>query len=71
MLDPEPEKIMRELTGRDEIGVDDIFQVLLNGYNDRQYNMKFGVTDAGVQYDAQINNGIEYLSFNGIWKSAV
>lgn len=71
MFDPEPGKIMREFTGRDEFGVADAFYVLLNGYNDRQHSMKFRVNAAGVQYDAQINNGVEDVSFNGVWKSAV
>lgn len=71
MKDPEPEKIMKELTERDGIGNDDFFFILLNGYNDRQQSLQFIVTAAGVQYDAKMTNGNEDTSWNGIWYSAV
>ena len=71
MLDPEPSRIMTELTERDEIGNDDFFFVLLNGYNDRQQSMQFIVTAAGVQYDAKMTNGNEDSSWNAVWYSAV
>lgn len=71
MKDPEPQKILRELTERDGIGNDDFFFILLNGYNDRQQSLQFIVTAAGVQYDAKMTNGNEDNSWNGIWYSAV
>lgn len=71
MKDPEPDKILKELTERDGIGNDDFFFVLLNGYNDRQQSLQFIVTAAGVQYDAKMTNGNEDSSWNGIWYSAV
>ena len=71
MKDPEPEKIMKELTERDEIGSDDFFFILLNGYNDHQQSMQFIVTAAGVQYDAKMTNGNEDSSWNAIWYSDV
>lgn len=71
MHDPDPEKIMKELTERDNIGNDDFFFVLLNGYNDRQQSMQFIVTAAGVQYDAKMTNGREDSSWNAVWFSAV
>lgn len=71
MKDPEPEKILKELTERDDIGNDDFFFVLLNGYNDRQQSLQFIVTAAGVQYDAKMTNDREDSSWNGIWYSAV
>src|SRR5690606_486079 len=54
MKDPEPDKILKELTERDGIGNDDFFFILLNGYNDRQQSLQFIVTAAGVQYDAKM-----------------
>lgn len=71
MFDPEPEKILKELTERDGIGNDDFFFVLLNGYNDRQQSLQFIVTAAGVQYDAKMTNGNEDSSWNGVWYSSV
>ncbi len=71
LKDPEPDKILRELTERDGIGNDDFFFVLLNGYNDRQQSLQFIVTAAGVQYDAKMTNENEDNSWNGIWYSAV
>lgn len=71
MKDPEPYKIMTELTERDNIGASDFFFVLLNGYNDRQQSMQFIVTSAGVQYDAKMTNGYEDSSWNAVWYSDV
>ncbi len=71
MLDPEPNKIRKELTERDGIGNDDFFFVGLNGYNDRQQTLQFIVTAAGVQYDAKMTNGNEDSSWNGVWYSGV
>ncbi len=71
MYDPEPEKIMKELTQRDNIGADDFFFILLNGYNDRQQSMQFIVTAAGVQYDAKMTNGDEDNSWDAVWYSEV
>ncbi len=71
MRDPSPEKILTELTERDNIRNDDFFFILLNGYNDRQQSLQFIVTAAGVQYDAKMTNMMEDASWNGIWYSAV
>ena len=71
MLDPDPSEIRKELTERDNIGNDDFFFILLNGYNDRQQSMQFIVTAAGVQFDAKMTNGNEDSSWNAIWYSGV
>ncbi len=71
MLDPDPSEIRKELTERDDIGNDDFFFILLNGYNDRQQSVQFIVTAAGVQYDAKMTNGNEDPSWNAIWYSGV
>ncbi|MFA5619514.1 MAG: DUF5916 domain-containing protein [Weeksellaceae bacterium] len=69
MYDPEPDKILKELTERDGIDNDDFFFILLNGYNDHQQSLQFIVTAAGVQYDAKMTNGNEDASWNGVWYS--
>lgn len=71
MNDPEPQKILKELTERDDIGNDDFFFILLNGYNDRQQSLQFIITAAGVQYDAKMTNENEDNSWNAVWYSAV
>lgn len=71
MKDPNTVKIPKELTERDQIGNDDFFFILLNGYNDRQQSLQFIVTAAGVQYDAKMTNDNEDASWNGVWYSAI
>ncbi|WKV10569.1 DUF5916 domain-containing protein [Marivirga harenae] len=71
MKDSEPHKIATELTERDDIGADDFFFILLNGYNDRQQSMQFIITAAGVQYDAKMTNGREDNSWDAVWYSDV
>lgn len=71
LKDPDPSKILTELTERDDIGNDDFFFILLNGYNDRQQSLQFIVTAAGVQYDAKMTSNGEDTSWNSVWYSAV
>ena len=71
MYDPEPDKILKELTERDNVGNTDFFFVILNGYDDGQQALYFIVSAAGVQYDALATNNNEDSSYNGIWNSAV
>jgi len=72
LYESEPEKIARELTERDNIENDDIFGVVLNGYNDHQQSLEFLVLPTGVQYDAKITNDMgEDGSWNAVWFSAV
>jgi len=69
--DPSIKNIPQELTERDNIGNDDFFFILLNGYNDRQQSLQFIITAAGVQYDAKMTNSNEDSSWNGVWYSSV
>ncbi|MEL4306758.1 DUF5916 domain-containing protein [Joostella sp. CR20] len=71
MNDPNTSKIAKELTERDDIGNDDFFFILLNGYNDHQQSFEFIVTAAGVQWDAKLTNGNEDSSWDGVWYSNV
>ena len=71
LKDPDPSQILTELTERDDIGNDDFFFILLNGYNDRQQSLQFIVTAAGGQYDAKMTSENEDASWNAVWYSAV
>ncbi|HKX85805.1 MAG TPA: DUF5916 domain-containing protein [Flavobacterium sp.] len=70
--DDEPEKIMREITQRDDDGATDFFGLSVNGYNDGQQEFRFIVTAAGVQWDANANSTTgEDPSWDAIWESEV
>jgi len=70
MYDPEPNKIPRELTQRDNIGTADLFGVVLNGFNDEQQYFGFYVSSAGVQADDLFTNtNGEDFTWNAIWAS--
>jgi len=72
MFDPEPSKIPRELTQRDNIGTADLFGVVLNGFNDEQQYFGFYVSSAGVQADDLFTNtNGEDFTWNAIWDSHV
>ena len=68
LYDNEPNKILRELTTRDNFATADHFGVLLNGYNDGQQEFRFFVSASGVQIDlvyTEANN--EDYSWDAIW----
>ena len=70
--DDEPEKIMREITQRDDDGATDFFGFSINGYNDGQQEFRFIITAAGVQWDANANSTTgEDASWDAIWESNV
>ncbi len=71
LFDENPAKIAHELTERDQIEMDDIFGVTINGYNDHQQSLEFLVLPNGVQIDAKITNDVgEDMSWNAVWYSA-
>lgn len=72
MRDPEPDKIMREITERDDFGSADFFGVFINGFNDGQQDFRFIVNAANGQADcvATDQSGEDY-SWNAIWLSKV
>ena len=43
MYDNEPNKILREISKRDDFGTADFFGIFINGYNDGQQNFQFFV----------------------------
>lgn len=70
LYDNEPNKILKEITERDDFGTSDAFGIFINGYNDGQQDFRFFVTAAGGQLDcvATDQNG-EDFSWNAIWSS--
>jgi hypothetical protein len=69
MYDDEPNKILKELSQRDNSGTADRVGVFINGYNDGQQEFSFILSAAGVQEDFLFteSNG-EDSSWNAIWE---
>lgn len=70
MYDDNPDKILREITQRDDFGTSDIFGVFINGFNDGQQDFQFFVNAADGQADCITTdtNGEDY-SWDAVWKS--
>lgn len=70
LYDPNPDKILKELVERDNIGTSDFFGVFINGYNDGQQEFRFFVTAANGQIDTNFTSSEgEDGSWNAIWES--
>lgn len=70
LYDDQPDKILREISQRDDFGISDLFGAFINGYNDGQQEFQFYVNAADGQADC-INtdaNGEDY-SWDAVWKS--
>lgn len=68
----DPNKIMKQLTARDNFGQSDFFALVLNPNNDAQNDTQFFVFSSGVQADALASPSIgEDFSWNAVWDSAV
>lgn len=72
MYDSHPEKIMRQLSDRDNFSQADFFGVILNPLNDSQNDTEFFVSAGGTQADAKVStaNG-EDFSWNDVWYSKI
>lgn len=70
MNDENPEKILREITQRDDFGTSDVFGVFINGFNDGQQDFQFFVNAADGQADCITTdtNGEDY-SWDAVWRS--
>ncbi|MFV8440859.1 DUF5916 domain-containing protein [Flavobacterium sp. LB2P44] len=70
MYDENPDKILKEITQRDDFGTSDIFGIFINGYNDGQQDFQFFVNAADGQADCITTdtNGEDY-SWDAVWKS--
>lgn len=69
MYDNEPNKILKEITKRDDFGVSDNFSVSINGYNDGQQDFRFFVSSVGVQSDCLATEDSEDFTWNAVWYS--
>ncbi|TDO97671.1 DUF5916 domain-containing protein [Flavobacterium sp. 245] len=70
MYDDEPNKILKEISQRDNFGTADIFGVFVNGFNDGQQNFEFFVSAADVQGDCIMTDAIgEDYSWDAVWIS--
>ncbi|WP_035651703.1 DUF5916 domain-containing protein [Flavobacterium sp. ASV13] len=70
MYDDEPNKILKEISQRDNFGTADIFGVFVNGFNDGQQNFEFFVSAADVQGDCIMTDAIgEDYSWDAVWLS--
>ncbi|WP_411895017.1 DUF5916 domain-containing protein [Winogradskyella sp. A2] len=68
----DPEKMMSQLTARDNFAQSDFFMVVLNPNNDSQNDTQFTVFSSGQQADAIANPSIGTdRSWNAVWRSAV
>jgi hypothetical protein len=68
----DPDKILKQLTSRDNFGQSDYFLVVLNPNNDSQNDTYFVVFSSGQQADAIVNPSIgEDYSWNAVWQSDV
>lgn len=68
----DPEKVMKQLTSRDNFGQTDFFGVILNPNNDAQNDTEFFVFSSGQQADAILSPSLgEDFSWNAVWQSAV
>ena len=72
LYDAEPDKIMRQLSERDNFGTADFFAVAISPNNDGQNVYAFFVTSGATQMDAQISpaNG-EDFSWSEVWFSEI
>lgn len=68
----DPDKIMKQLTARDDFGQSDFFLVVINPNNDSQNDTLFFVFASGTQADAIANPTFgEDYGWNAVWDSAV
>ena len=72
MFDSEPNKLLKEITQRDNFGTAEHFGIFINGFNDSQQDFRFFVSSAGVQIDCIFTNQDgQDLSWDAIWDSKV
>lgn len=71
MYDDEPQKILRELSPRDQRGNADYFGVVFDTYQDGLNGFDFKITASGVQNDKKFSINEDGSSWDGIWESEV
>lgn len=71
LYDPEPKKILRELSERNVIGNADHFEVVIDPYMDGINGYSFALTASGVQRDARMYGDVKDAAWDAVWESAV
>lgn len=71
MTAPDPQKIPREFTYRDNFGQADFFLVTINPNDDGQNPFEFIVMSSGSQAEARVTAGDEDFSWNAVLESDV
>ncbi len=71
LLDPEPDKILKEFSLRDQTGNADNFSVFFDTYKSGLNGFLFLVTASGVQYEAIVTDNNDDTNWNAVWESAV
>ncbi|MEP7320906.1 MAG: DUF5916 domain-containing protein [Saprospiraceae bacterium] len=75
--EPNPDRISKELKGRDGFGTNDYIGIIFDTYNDKINGFEYFVTPLGEQWDAKMspgnnsNNGGEDFNWNAVWTSGV
>src|SRR5438093_3001098 len=70
-FDPHPDSLIKLLARRDAWPPSDRVIVLIDSYHDKRTGYEFGVTAAGVKFDASISNdGNEDNAWDGVWDVA-
>jgi hypothetical protein len=74
--DPDPSKIVANLSDRDQISTDDVININLDTFNDERRSYFFSVNPLGVQMDGILTPGTvtsgdqNNISWDAIWESA-
>ena len=71
LYDPEPNKILKELSIRDQTGNAETFSVFFDSYKSGLNGFLFTVTSSGVQVDAIVSNHNDDNNWNAVWESMV
>lgn len=69
LYDNEPDKILKEISERDNFGSTDFFGVFINGFNDGQQEFSFFVSASDGQMDLIRTTENEDTSWDAIWES--
>lgn len=71
LRDPEPDKILKQLSPRDDRDNTSWFSVTIDPYQSTQLGFAFIVSAAGVQQDLLVTPTNDDTSWNAVWDSAV
>lgn len=71
LYDPQPDKILKELSIRDNLSNADNFAVFFDPYDSGLHGFLFKLTAAGVQLDAIVSNHEEDYNWNAVWESEI